>query len=151
VVKSASKSYIAGVVTEAPFQCLLSRLVNPDQEPDKRENLDRNFIRNSREIMCFRPRFFSDPQTLVLDACILNMLTLEVLPDDLLEALHQSTQTLVVEKGIKLLYLTCDKFLTLKIGSFSTSVELAVLQSLYFCLKYVNLKLEWLNSITALT
>ena len=116
VVKSASKSYIASVVTEAPVQCLLIRVLNPNLESEKRENFDRKLVLKSGETKCFRPRFLSDPQTLILDAYIMNMVTLEIFTDDLLEALHQSTQTFIIEKGIQVWMILAEKKKSWRIG-----------------------------------
>ena len=98
-VKSSSKSYLASIVTEAPVETVLSRVVNFGVDSKRMEKI---FHKTSAlHAKCFRPRFNADLQTLILDANITNMIALELLPDDVLEALQQSAQTFIIEKGMK--------------------------------------------------
>ena len=100
-VASFSKSYIATLVTEAPVQHLLARVLDSNFDPDKRDFFERNLFKNDWKTKCFRSRFCFDLPVLILDANIMNMLTLKLFPDDVLEALRVSTQTFVIDKALE--------------------------------------------------
>ena len=95
-VKSSSKSYIASIVTQGPVQTLLSRAV--DFNPTGGTSPSKSALVRA-DTAWFRPRFWPDEKALITDASVINMMTMEILPDDLLERLLDSTQSFVVEKG----------------------------------------------------
>ena len=80
---------------------MLSQIENPNLEVTQPHSFKGQGHHDLSPLsVCFRPRFNSDVGALLMDAIVWNMMTLDVLPQDLLSALQKSTQTLVIEKGI---------------------------------------------------
>ena len=98
-MKSFSKSYMASLVTEGPSDTLQSLIFHQQRFHHDGSGTGQR-LRAIDRMCCFRPRFWFDSQALTLDASVTNMITLEILPEDILESVHESTQAFIIETGL---------------------------------------------------
>ncbi|XP_076813225.1 uncharacterized protein LOC143459820 [Clavelina lepadiformis] len=98
-VKSFSKSYMASLVTEGPSDTLQSLIFHQQRFHHDGSGTGQH-LRAIDRMCCFRPRFWFDSQALTLDASVTNMITLEILPEDILESVHESTQAFIIETAL---------------------------------------------------
>jgi len=88
-VKTSSKSYMAMLIKEGPVVTLQNQICTPRS----------SLTCASSPCELLPPRFWTDWSSLILDASISNLMTLDLLPGDVLGSVQCSTTTFCIEKG----------------------------------------------------